>query len=131
MFDNAPTARVIADTFRACCHCSVHESAMNHHTAIAAALTVFAVLSTAGCAVMRDQQSVGAYVDDATITTQVKARMLDNPGVAGTSISVETLNGTVMLSGFAKSSTERNAAETIARNVTGVKLVKNEIAIRP
>ena len=104
---------------------------MNYRTALAAALTAFAVLSTAGCAVMRDQQSVGAYVDDATITTQVKARMLDNPGVAGTSISVETLNGTVMLSGFAKTTTERSAAETIARDVTGVKEVKNEIAIRP
>lgn len=104
---------------------------MNYRTALAAAVTAIAVLSTAGCAVMRDQQSVGAYVDDATITTQVKARMLDNPGVAGTSISVETLNGTVMLSGFAKTTTERNMAESIARDVTGVKLVKNEIAVRP
>lgn len=104
---------------------------MNYRTALAAAVTAIAVLSTAGCAVMRDQQTVGAYVDDATITTQVKARMLDNPAVAGTSISVETLNGTVMLSGFAKSNAERNLAESIARDVTGVKLVKNEIAVRP
>ena len=44
---------------------------------------------------------------------------------------LETLNGTVMLSGFAKSSLERSKAETIARGVKGVKSVKNEIAIRP
>jgi osmotically-inducible protein OsmY len=131
MFENAQTARVNADTLKTCCQCSVQESVMNHRTALAAALTAFAVLSTAGCAVMRDQQSVGAYVDDATITTQVKARMLDNPGVAGTSISVETLNGTVMLSGFAKTATERSTAESIARDVNGVKLVKNEITVRP
>ena len=104
---------------------------MNHRTTIAAALTAFAVLLTAGCAVMRDQESVGAYVDDTTITTQVKARMLDNPSVAGTSISVETLNGTVMLTGFAKNATEKTVAGTIARDVNGVKQVKNEIAIRP
>ncbi len=57
--------------------------------------------------------------------------MLNDPNVAGTSISVETLNGTVMLSGFAKNATEKNTADRIARDVNGVKAVKNEIAIRP
>ena len=51
--------------------------------------------------------------------------------MAGSSISVETLNGTVMLSGFAKSASERESAESIARAVKGVKAVKNEIAVRP
>ena len=104
---------------------------MNFRTALAAIIMSVAVLTIAGCAVARDQQTVGAYVDDATITTQVKARMLNNPDVAGTSISVETLNGTVMLSGFAKNATEKATAEKIAREVSGVKAVKNEIAIRP
>jgi osmotically-inducible protein OsmY len=44
---------------------------------------------------------------------------------------VETLNGTVMLSGFAKSATEKTAAEALTRSVHGVKSVKNEIAVRP
>ena len=47
------------------------------------------------------------------------------------SIKVETLNGTVMLSGFAKSPTEKSTAESLAWKVKGVKAVKNEIAIRP
>ena len=80
---------------------------MNFRTTLTAAAMAAAVLISAGCAVSRDQQTTGAYIDDATITTQVKSRMLDNPNVAGTSISVETLNGTVMLSGFAKSTAER------------------------
>ena len=95
------------------------------------AVMAIAVLTTAGCAVSRGQQSSGAYIDDATITTQVKARMLSSPDVAGTSISVETLNGTVMLSGFAKSAGERDTAERIARDVNGVRSVRNEIAVRP
>ena len=73
---------------------------------LAAIVAAVALLSATGCAVTRGQQTVGAYVDDATITTQIKSRMLDDKDVAGTSISVETLNGTVILSGFAKSSTE-------------------------
>ena len=104
---------------------------MNFRTTLTTAAMAFAVLITAGCAVSRGQQTTGAYIDDATITSQVKSRMLDNPNVAGTSISVETLNGTVILSGFAKNATEKATAESIARDVNGVKSVKNEIAVRP
>jgi len=100
-------------------------------TTLIAAMTVVALLTASGCAVSRGQETVGAYIDDATITTQIKSRFVENKDVDATSIRVETLNGTVMLSGFAKSSTERNTAEGIARRVNGVKLVKNEITIRP
>lgn len=104
---------------------------MNSRTLFATGLTVLAILSTTGCAVMRDQQTVGAFVDDSTITTQVKSRMLADKDVSGTAISVETLNGTVVLSGFAKSSLERNTADRIAKGVNGVKSVKNDVVVRP
>jgi hyperosmotically inducible periplasmic protein len=99
--------------------------------ALAAAVSAAALLTLPGCAVVRGQETVGAYVDDATITTQVKAKMIDNKDVDAGAIKVETLNGTVMLSGFAKSDKERSTAEGIARDIKGVKSVKNEIAIRP
>lgn len=104
---------------------------MTIRTTFAAAIAAAALMTATGCAVTRGQQSVGGYVDDAGITTLVKTRMLEDKRVAGTAISVETLNGTVMLSGFAKSDSERAAAESIARGVNGVKAVKNEIAVRP
>ncbi|MDD2920168.1 BON domain-containing protein [Rhodoferax sp.] len=100
-------------------------------TTLAAVISAVALLTVSGCAVVREQETVGAYIDDTTITTQVKSRLLENKDVAGTSISVETLNGVVMLSGFAKSATEKATAESIARKVNGVKSVKNEIAVRP
>ena len=86
---------------------------------------------TAGCSVARNQQTVGSYVDDAGITTAVKAKMAEDKSVAATAISVETLNGTVQLSGFAKSQTEKNTAETIARNTKNVRDVRNNIVVRP
>lgn len=46
------------------------------------------------------------------------------------SSSVDTLNGTVQLSGFAKNTTERSTAEDIARDTKGVKSVKNAIVVR-
>lgn len=96
-----------------------------------AAVAAVSVLALSGCAVTRHQETVGAYVDDAAITTAVKSRFVGNKDVDAASIKVETLNGTVMLSGFAKDATEKSTAESIARNVNGVKAVKNEIAIRP
>jgi osmotically-inducible protein OsmY len=89
------------------------------------------LLALSACAVTRGQETVGAYVDDAAITTSVKARFIDNRDVDASSIKVETLNGTVMLSGFAKNTTERDTAGVIARNVAGVRSVRNEISVRP
>ncbi|MBC7957930.1 MAG: BON domain-containing protein [Cytophagales bacterium] len=100
------------------------------NTLIAAA-TAITLLATTGCAVTRKQETVGAYIDDTAITTAVKARYIDNKQVDATSIRVETLNGTVMLSGFAKNGTEKTEAENLAWKVNGVKAVKNEIAVRP
>ena len=100
-------------------------------TTLAAAMTAVTLLAASGCAVTRGQETVGTYVDDATITTRVKARFIENKDVDASAISVETLNGTVMLSGFAKSTTEKVSAERIAREVKGVMAVKNEIAVRP
>jgi hyperosmotically inducible periplasmic protein len=98
--------------------------------ALASALAITAIYST-GCAVVRDQQTVGSYVDDAGITSQVKARFADDPQVSAMAIKVETLKGTVQISGFAKSSAERARAETIATGVAGVKQVINNISVRP
>jgi osmotically-inducible protein OsmY len=100
-------------------------------TPLVAAFAAVTLLTAAGCAVTRGQETVGAYVDDAAITTSVKARFIDNKQVDASSVKVETLNGTVMLSGFAKNATERATAEAIAADVKGVKMVKNELAIRP
>jgi osmotically-inducible protein OsmY len=104
---------------------------MKLRTTIAIATTAVVLLVSTGCAVQRGQETVGAYVDDSGITTLVKARFVENKQVDAAAISVETLKGTVMLSGFAKNASERATAESIARGVKGVTNVRNEIAIRP
>ena len=98
--------------------------------AIAPAASVVALISAGGCAVARDQETVGAYIDDATLTTRVKAKFAENPVVSAMSISVETLKGVVQLSGFAKSVDERLTAERLARETSGVRSVRNDIIVR-
>ncbi|MES2053598.1 BON domain-containing protein [Polaromonas sp.] len=105
---------------------------MKYARAIAfAALAGITILSTTGCAVGRGQETAGAYVDDAAITTAVKAKFVEDKTVSAMSISVETLNGTVQLSGFAKSGAEKAQAEALARGVKNVRAVRNDIAVRP
>ncbi|MFY8179603.1 MAG: BON domain-containing protein [Limnohabitans sp.] len=103
---------------------------MKLQTALFAAVTACALLLATGCAVTRDQETVGSYIDDSVITSTVKSRFFDDKSVDGSAVSVETLNGTVMLSGFAKNAAEKKTAETIAWKVKGVKAVKNELLIR-
>ncbi len=104
---------------------------MNTRRTLAAAASAILLITAAGCAVTRGQESTGAYIDDSAITTSVKARFVENTSVDAASISVETMKGTVMLSGFAKNATEKSTAETIAMKVPGVVAVKNQIAVRP
>jgi osmotically-inducible protein OsmY len=99
-------------------------------TTLAASIALAALFTLPGCAVTRDQETVGAYVDDSAITTAVKAKFVSNKTVDASAISVETLNGTVLLSGFAKSDAEKIVAESLTRDVKGVKSVKNSILVR-
>lgn len=95
------------------------------------ALMVGATAATLGCAVTRQQESVGEYVDDAVITSSVKAKFVADKTVSAAAISVETLDGVVQLSGFAKSEAEKIQAESMARQVKGVRSVRNKIDVQP
>ena len=95
------------------------------------AVAATTVLMATGCSVARDQQTVGSYVDDTTITTAVKAKMAEDKSVSATAISVETLQGVVQLSGFAKSDSEKARAGEIARTTKNVREVRNSIVVKP
>lgn len=94
----------------------------------AGVLSAFLALGVAGCA---HDRSLGEVASDTAITTKVKAALLGDPDVAGTSINVETLNGTVQLSGFAKSPQEARRAVDLAQRVGGVKQVINKTTVAP
>lgn len=69
------------------------------------------------------------YVDDATITTRVKTSLLADKNTSGTAINVETENGTVKLSGNARTAEEKNRAIELARQIPGVKDVRDMIQV--
>jgi c(7)-type cytochrome triheme protein len=76
------------------------------------------------------QESPGEYVDDAVITAKVKAAVLEEPSLKSAEINVETLKGTVQLSGFVRSRADINKAVDVAKGVKGVKSVKNDMVLK-
>jgi osmotically-inducible protein OsmY len=77
----------------------------------------------------RKDRSFSDRVSDATTTAAVKSRLLWNSETHGTDIRVSTDNGTVLLSGSASSSAERDLAEQLAKNTRGVERVENAIRV--
>jgi len=76
------------------------------------------------------KESPGEYVDDAVITTKVKAAVLEEPSLKSAEINVETSKGTVQLSGFVSSRADINKAVEVAKGVKGVKSVKNDMILK-
>jgi hyperosmotically inducible periplasmic protein len=76
-------------------------------------------------------KTVGQTIDDTTITTRVKTSMLNDPAVGGLRIDVDTFKGAVTLSGRVKSQAEKDQAIALARRVSGVTEVKDNLQIIP
>lgn len=68
-------------------------------------------------------------IDDATITAQVNAGLAKDPDLSALKINVDTVNGKVTLNGPAPSTVARDRAETIAKSVTGVTSVNNQLVV--
>ena len=84
----------------------------------------------AGCAASPTHESTGQYLDDASITAKVKSTLVAKEGISASNISVETQRGEVQLGGFASTQQEKQRAADLARSVSGVKEVHNDILVR-
>jgi osmotically-inducible protein OsmY len=96
--------------------------------ALLAALMASAVV--AGCSSAPTQQSAGEAVDDGVVTAKVKAALVADPVTKAHQITVETFKGTVQLSGFVESNEARSRALQLARDVDGVRKVKDAMEVR-
>ncbi len=75
-------------------------------------------------------RSAGEVVDDGTITTEVKAKLLDDSVTKGLAVSVQTFEGAVTLIGAVDTAAQRARAEELARSVKGVKKVNNLVTLK-
>lgn len=69
-------------------------------------------------------------VTDATTTAIIKTKLIANDNLSASDIDVDTDNKSVRLSGQVNSSAERQLAEYIAKNTSGVVSVSNQLEVR-
>jgi osmotically-inducible protein OsmY len=74
-------------------------------------------------------QAVGGNIDDASITALVKMTLLYHRSTSALNTSVTTNKGVVTLSGKASNAAEKDLATKFAKDVNGVKSVKNQMTI--
>ena len=75
-------------------------------------------------------RSAGEVVDDGTITTEIKAKLLNDDITRGLAVSVQTFQGVVTLTGAVDTQGQRTRATDVAYSVTGVKKVNNLVEIK-
>lgn len=96
-----------------------------------AKVAVLAVtLLSAACASTRTQKSAGEQFDDTVTTGRVKAALVADPVTKAHQIDVEVFRGVVQLNGFVDSAANRDQATTVARGVSGVKEVHNNLRLQ-
>ncbi|MEO8508322.1 MAG: BON domain-containing protein [Betaproteobacteria bacterium] len=103
---------------------------MKNINRISLLLAAVALAGMVGCASTAKQESTGQYVDDTTITTKVKAAILNDPALKSAEINVETFKGRVQLSGFVSSKSNIDQAVVVARAVPGVTSVANDMRLK-
>ena len=71
-----------------------------------------------------------SLIDDATVTTKVKAALMADSQLKSTQVSVETTEGVVQLSGAVDTKGQESEAVQAASKVGGVKSVKDLLTVR-
>lgn len=78
----------------------------------------------------RQSEKAGVVIDDAEITTKVKAAFFAEPGLKSLQIGVDTVKGVVTLSGSVDSQPNRDRADALAGAVAGVNEVNNRLLVK-
>jgi osmotically-inducible protein OsmY len=97
---------------------------------ISAAIAAAALTVMMGCAATPTRETPGQYVDDVAITTKVKAAIFNDPSLKSAEINVETFKGQVQLSGFVSTQERMDGAVVVARGVSGVTSVRNDMRLK-
>lgn len=97
---------------------------------LSAAFLAVTLVTAVGCASTHRQEGMGEYMDDSVITSKVKAAIFNDGMLKSAEINVETFKGVVQLSGFLSSRAAADRAIEVARGVSGVKSVKDDMRVK-
>jgi osmotically-inducible protein OsmY len=103
---------------------------MNKFTRLAILCAAVSLTALGGCASRPTHESTGQYIDDASITTSVKAAIFNEPTLKSAEINVETFKGRVQLSGFVANPASIDRAVQVAQGINGVTSVANDMRVK-
>jgi osmotically-inducible protein OsmY len=83
-----------------------------------------------GCVRMPTQQPAAEAIEDGVVTARIKERLTEDPLTKVHLIKVETFRGTVELSGFVETDQVRTRALELAKDVSGVRRVRDAMDVR-
>ena len=83
-----------------------------------------------GCDEILEQQPIREAISDGLITARIKMEFSAHAITAAHAIHVDTIGGSVELSGFVETASVRAAAILIAENVEGVQIVNDAMDVR-
>lgn len=86
-------------------------------------------LEAAKASTEQSMETAGDKARDASITTQINADLARDPDLSALKIDVDTVDGKVVLQGTAPSDTAKERATTLARAVSGVSSVDNQLRV--
>lgn len=75
-------------------------------------------------------ETTSDYAKSSAITADVKSKLLAEPGIRSLKISVETVNGKVILKGNVENQQQKETASTLAAQVNGVTSVENDLVVQ-
>ena len=99
-----------------------------HRTIIVGILGMSCMIMTA-CQSMTGK-TAGQTMDDATVTTSVLAKLTSDKASNFSRIDVDTNRSVVTLNGVVRTVEEKSRAEDLARQVTGVTKVNNNLQLQ-
>jgi osmotically-inducible protein OsmY len=89
------------------------------------------LLGVTGCATgSRYEQTTGEQIDDQDTSSRVKAALAEDSQYKYDRVTVETFKGKVQLGGFVNSKDQKNRAGDLAKKVTPVKKIVNNITVK-
>ena len=90
---------------------------------------IFMAITLGACSATRTQEAPGEVIDDSTTTAKVKSALIADPVTKAYQVNVETYRGVVELGGFVDSNEQKTRATEVAKSVTGVREVRNDLKV--
>ena len=92
---------------------------------------LFVILLISGCAGLFSSETIEAERrEDVVLAMKIKSKFIESPELSGAAIHVDVSQGIAQLSGFVETASQRELAETLARQLPNVKQVENQIEIK-